>query len=554
MIRHSLPCAVYSRKSTEAGLDQHFNSLEAQRAACSAYIRSQRSEGWCELMTAYDDGGYSGGSLERPALQRLLADIAAGQIKVLVVYKVDRLTRSLADFAKIIEILEAHDASFVSVTQQFSTTTSMGRLTLNVLLSFAQFEREVTSERIRDKIAASKKKGLWMGGVVPLGYDVVGRKLVVNEAEADVVRTIFNLYNEKANTRIVKEDADRLGLRTKLRERSGRRMGGEPFTRGHINKVLINRIYIGEITHKGMSYSGEHAAIIDRDLWDAVQSQLATNAVRRRNRTNATSPSLLTGLLETIDGDSFSPSHATKKGQRYRYYVSKPPPGDESRRWRLPAPPLEHAVIDGICDFLSDHLRLSVQLAPNAGANELGPLFDRAAAFAIALRDPASDAQHSILIEVVRRVVIDTSRITITLDDRTVRKRLEIDGDENPGDIIIEVAVAFRRRGVETRLVLETPARPATPDDKLIALVVQAHRWFDDIKTGTIASLKEVAKHDDCDAGDVSRILPLAFLAPDIVEAILDGHQPPELTAARLKRMRDLPLDWVRQRRHLRIA
>jgi len=325
----SLPCAIYTRKSTDEGLDQAFNSLDAQRAACSAYISSQAGEGWTEVATVYDDGGFSGGTLERPALQRLLGDIRVGRIKIVVVYKVDRLTRSLADFAKIIEALEEHDASFVSITQQFSTTTSMGRLTLNVLLSFAQFEREVTAERIRDKIAASKKKGMWMGGVVPLGYDVVERKLIINEAEAKVVRTIFELYRTHANTRLVMKEANRLELRTKQRDRNyGKRLGGELFTRGHINKILINRLYIGETTHKGASYPGEHAPIIGQDLWDAVQDQLGLNAVTRRTGSNTASPSLLTGLIETAEGLRLSPSHANKRGQRYRYYVSKPRDGE----------------------------------------------------------------------------------------------------------------------------------------------------------------------------------------------------------------------------------
>jgi DNA invertase Pin-like site-specific DNA recombinase len=277
-------CAIYTRKSSEEGLDQVFNSLEAQHEACDAYIRSQHHEGWVLARTRYDDGGFSGGSLERPALQRLLADIAAGRVDVVVVYKVDRLTRSLADFARLVEIFDAQGVSFVSVTQQFNTTSSMGRLTLNVLLSFAQFEREVTGERIRDKIAASKKKGMWMGGIVPLGYDASERTLVINQAEAETVRGIFALYRELDCVRRLKQEADRLGLRTKRRTTAnGTECGGKPFSRGHIYKLLSNPIYVGQIAHKGEFYPGQHPALIDTETWTAVRDQLTTNARDHRS-------------------------------------------------------------------------------------------------------------------------------------------------------------------------------------------------------------------------------------------------------------------------------
>ena len=315
-------CAIYTRKSTEEGLEQSFNSLHAQREACEAFIRSQKHEGWACLPEAYDDGGISGATMERPALQRLLSGIQDAKIDVVVVYKVDRLTRSLADFAKIVEIFDAQGVSFVSVTQQFNTTTSMGRLTLNVLLSFAQFEREVTGERIRDKIAASKKKGMWMGGFVPLGFDVKDRDLVVNGAEAETVRALFRLYRELGTVRRLKEEADRLGLTTKQRtQSSGPATGGRPFTRGHLYQLLSNPIYVGEVVHKGVSYPGRHDALVARELFDAVQRQLAGNASLRRSATNAKAPSLLTGLAHDEAGDLLSPTHANKKGRRYRYYV-----------------------------------------------------------------------------------------------------------------------------------------------------------------------------------------------------------------------------------------
>src|SRR6266478_2573100 len=286
-------CAIYTRKSSEEGLEQEFNSLQAQCEACEAYIRSQRHEGWTLTMTRYDDGGFSGGNIERPALQRLLADIQGGRIDIIVVYKVDRLTRSLADFARLVEIFDAQGVSFVSVTQQFNTTSSMGRLTLNVLLSFAQFEREVTGERIRDKIAASKKKGMWMGGNVPVGYDASERTLVINPAEAETVRRIFALYCELRCVRRVKQEADRLGLSTKRSTTAGgTERGDKSFSRGHIYHLLSNPIYSGQIAHKGQLYPGQHAALIDTETWTAVRDQLADNARDHRRKILAAEPSL----------------------------------------------------------------------------------------------------------------------------------------------------------------------------------------------------------------------------------------------------------------------
>src|ERR1700736_3696962 len=278
-------CAIYTRKSSEEGLEQAFNSLDAQREACTAFILSQKHEGWTVLPPLYDDGGFSGGTMVRPALKRLITDIEAGQIDVVVVYKVDRLTRALSDFAKLVEVFDRRGVSFVSITQQFNTTTSMGRLTLNVLLSFAQFEREVTGERIRDKIAASKKKVMWMGGNVPLGYDASERTLIVNPAEAETVLRLFALYRELGCVRRVKDEADRLGLRTKRSTTaSGIERGGKSFSRGHIYQLLSNPIYIGEIAHKGQLYPGQHPALIDTETWTAVRDQLATNARDHRQK------------------------------------------------------------------------------------------------------------------------------------------------------------------------------------------------------------------------------------------------------------------------------
>ena len=352
-------CAIYTRKSSEEGLEQEFNSLQAQREACEAFINSQRHEGWVCLRAAYDDGGFSGATMDRPALQRLLADIAAGRVDTIVVYKIDRLTRSLADFAKIVEILDQRSASFVSVTQQFNTTTSMGRLTLNVLLSFAQFEREVIGERIRDKIAASKRKGMWMGGVPPLGYRVEDRKLLVIDSEAEIVRSIFRRYAELGSVRLLKQELDARGIKSKSwTSASGRLIGGKPFSRGALYLMLQNRTYLGEIVHKGQSHPGEHAPIIDQPLWDAVHSQLADNTAERSSGTRTRQPSLLAGLLFDPDGNPMTPTHAVKKGTRYRYYVSRPlitkDQSERSAGLRIPAAEIEQLVTSRMRQWLLD--------------------------------------------------------------------------------------------------------------------------------------------------------------------------------------------------------
>ena len=319
----TIRCAIYTRKSSDEGLEQEFNSLDAQREACEAYIVSQRHAGWVALADMYDDGGLSGGTMERPALKRLLEDITAGKVQIVVVYKVDRLTRSLADFAKIVDILDAHNASFVSVTQQFNTTTSMGRLTLNMLLSFAQFEREIAGERIRDKIAASKRKGMWMGGNVSLGYDVKDRKLIVNEPEAATARLIFRRYAELGSVALLKAELDRLGIVSKRREGTGGRLAGrQHFSRGALYLMLQNRLYRGDIVHQGEAYPGQHKAILDPELWQIVQNKLAVHRQERALAVGAEAPSLLAGLIVDADGNPMTPTHAKKRAKRYRYYVS----------------------------------------------------------------------------------------------------------------------------------------------------------------------------------------------------------------------------------------
>ena len=316
-------CAIYTRKSSEEGLEMEFNSLDAQREAGLAYITSQKSEGWILVGDRYDDGGFSGGSMERPGLQRLLRDVEAGRIDVIVVYKVDRLSRSLTDFARIVEIFDKHHASFVSITQAFNTTTSMGRLTLNILLSFAQFEREVIGERIRDKFAASRARGMWMGGIPPLGYDVVDRKLVVNSAEAELVRLVFDRFLRIGSATKLAQELCRAGHTTKSwTTQDGKHRPGKPIDKGALYKILGNPVYLGEAVHKGIPHPGEHQAIIDRATWDKVHAILAENRVARANGTRAQTPALLCGLIFTPGGHAMTPSHTRKAGKLYRYYVA----------------------------------------------------------------------------------------------------------------------------------------------------------------------------------------------------------------------------------------
>ena len=375
-----LRCAVYTRVSTDEGLDQEYNSIDAQRDAGHAYIASQRAEGWIPVADDYDDPAYSGGNMDRPALKRLLADIEAGRIDIVVVYKIDRLTRSLTDFSKMIELFERHGVSFVSVTQQFNTTNSMGRLMLNILLSFAQFEREVTGERIRDKIAASKKKGLWMGGIPPLGYDVKDRRLVINEREARTVRHIFRRFVQLGSTTLLVKELRLDGVTSKSWvTQSGRMREGKPIDKSLIYKMLNNRVYLGEIKHKEQWYKGEHPPIIDKALWDQVQAILETNWRKRANAIRGKVPFLLKGLVFGSDGRAMSPYHTKNRyGRRYRYYQPQRDAKEHagaSGLPRLPAADLESAVMEQIRAILR-----SPQMVEEAArrAVRLDPTLDEA--------------------------------------------------------------------------------------------------------------------------------------------------------------------------------
>jgi site-specific DNA recombinase len=538
-------CAVYTRKSSEEGLEQDFNSLHAQREACEAYIRSQQGEGWKLIETAYDDGGLSGGTMERPALRQLLEDIAEGRVDTVVVYKVDRLTRSLMDFAKIVELFDRHGVSFVAVTQHFNTTTSMGRLTLNILLSFAQFEREVTGERIRDKIAASKKKGMWMGGVTPLGYEGKNHKLMVKPDEAKTVRLIYQRYLELGSVRRLKLDLDRQSIHSKIRTyENGRKTGGQAFERGALYALLSNPIYIGEIRHKDLRHPGVHEPIVERDLWDKVQQHLRDQTSSRHTHPAKVASSPLIGKLFDDAGGKLSPSHALKDGRRYRYYVSR---GlligtAEKRGWRLPASQIEKLIANQAASLLADHAALGFALE-KAGlpSDKLSAAFAATHSFRRRLQSETERDEALVILIARAELRPETLRLTIALDPIAAVKE----------ELTWDIALKIKRRGVEMRLVVESD-RPvaARADPTLLKEIIRAHRCFDALLSGK-ASIAELAKSEGVDDRYISCVLPLAFLAPEIVESIVRGNQPADLNATKLVRRVDLALDWDSQKRQL---
>jgi site-specific DNA recombinase len=544
MTKARIRCAVYTRKSHEDGLEQDFNSLTAQREACLAYIASQKPEGWVAVAAEYDDGGFSGGTLERPAVKRLLADIDAGRIDVVVVYKVDRLTRSLTDFSKIVELLDGKGASFVSVTQAFNTTSSMGRLTLNVLLSFAQFEREVTGERIRDKIAASKAKGMWMGGVVPLGYDSPAegtqRSLTINRQEAETVRHIYARYLELGSVHVLCDELEASGVRSKTRiTQSGKLIGGKVFSRGALFHLLKSPIYRGLIPHKGKTYTGLHEAIIDQDLFEAVQDMLAGNAQRRKQGPTSPGTSLLKGLLYDAGGAPMSPTISYGKLKRaYRYYVSSPlqcgkgsdHSSDHVRR--VAAAQIEGVVIDALRKVL--------------GADEAA---DWVTLKAPLVRVELNAKSVDLLIDADRGVPLD-HLMARSLGWATVE--LEQDSHE----IRLSVSGKTIFRGGRIWIIGgagQHPMKASRVDIKLVKALKAAHAWQLKLNASPLtaqADLTAAQVHPD---SYIRQLGQLAFLAPDIQQAILDGHQPAGLTIKRLLASK-LPLEWSAQRKALGFA
>jgi site-specific DNA recombinase len=532
-------CAVYTRVSTEYGLDQEFNSLDAQHEAAEAYIRSQAHDGWTLLRARYDDGGYSGGSTDRPALQRLLEDIRARKIDIIVVYKVDRLTRSLADFAKLVELFDAHAVSFVSVTQQFNTTSSMGRLTLNVLLSFAQFEREVTGERIRDKIAASKRKGIWVGGNVPLGYESRDKKLVVHEDEAERVRTIFRRYLELGSIGALLSDLRDRGIVSKTRTcPDGSTVGGIPFTRGALAYLLHNRCYIGEVVHRDQVYLGEHQAILDRELFEAVQHRLGEQRASRATG-RADSEAMLLGRIFDDRGNRMTPSHCRKTGTKYRYYTSSALTQGQPERAgsisRVPAPEVE-AVIGAAVrrhiddDTLEDTRQLirahvtRVDVRPAELAIMIAAPVDAATAPSSTAQSPGSDSdQHDGASPVI----------------------LIIPWTKPPAKRRREIIAPSQGRGAASQ-----PIR-ADYRARLVAAIARGRMWLSQIETGAASGVTEIALREDCSPRHVNMTISLAFLAPSLVKAAVEGRLPRGIGLARLI---DAPAEWDQQHRMLGLA
>ncbi|MGR3491662.1 MAG: recombinase family protein [Shimia sp.] len=550
MTGRKIRCAIYTRKSSDDGLEQEFNSLHAQREACEAYILSQKHEGWVCLPDQFDDGGISGGTMERPGLKRLLDGIKAGKIDQVVVYKIDRLTRSLSDFSKIVDILDEAAATFVSVTQSFNTATSMGRLTLNMLLSFAQFEREVTSERIRDKIAASKRKGMWMGGFVPLGYRSEGRTLVIHEEKAKIVRLIYDTYRAEGRINAVKELLDRRKIRTSIRTfTSGITRGGKPFSFGHVHHILTNPVYAGRIRHNTAVYDGQHPPIIDPLDWDAIQDRLVDNANNeRRGRDRArgrrrTKGSPLAGKLFDEIGDFLSPSNArSRTGARLRYYIShrlvRGTREEHPDAWRLPADELERKLFAALTDHLAKPaVRAGLIVgADGAEITQLGKRLDD-------LGRCAGDAVREGL-SVIQRVTISPGQLEVKLDKERLAGLLELPIDQlNEACLRFEAPFQLRRRGVETKLILGGEQRQR--DETLFRNIAKGRQVLDLVCAGK--SYSRIADELGTSKRNVQHLIEFAFLAPDIIEDVYDGKQPIGFTSEWVKRNK-LPSDWDAQR------
>jgi site-specific DNA recombinase len=557
-------CAIYTRKSSEEGLEQSFNSLDAQREACESYIKSQQHEGWTTIATQYNDGGFSGGNTERPALKHLINDIKLGKIDVVIVYKVDRLSRSLADFVKIIDLFDQHEVSFVSVTQQFNTSSSMGRLTLNVLLSFAQFEREVTSERIRDKIAASKKRGMWMGGVVPLGYDVIDKKLVVNDNEAKTVKHIYERYIKLGTVKELKEQLDAEGYLSKRREKDQCRGGGKPFGRGALYALLKNPLYIGKVAHKGKQFEGQHAAILDKVLWDTVQKLLTENRQNNQTRNTVKDPSLFAGMIIDDNNNPMSPAHTRKGNRRYRYYVSQAilqyREADAGSVVRISANKIESPVIKRLMQCLQtpkellnafSHLKLN--------AKQQSTLIQNAKSAVNNWNELSPANKVSYLKIIIRKIEVGCKSINITLSRTGMTQQLLNDNSDNKtsnekvdDEFLLSIPTRLKRCNSESKLIIgdkyASDSNPTTIRAIQNALK-KALSWNQALATCEVLNMAQLAKQENVTQRYISHIIKLAFLSPDIMQAILKGDIPKSLTLGRLKE--GFAYDWNEQRKEL---
>jgi site-specific DNA recombinase len=523
----SVRCSIYTRVSTEHGLDQEFNSLDAQYDAASAYIKSQAHAGWTLIRSRYDDGGYSGGSTNRPDLQRLLDDIRSRKIDIIVVYKVDRLTRSLADFAKLVELFDAHGVSFVSVTQQFNTTTSMGRLTLNVLLSFAQFEREVTSERIRDKIAASKRKGLWVGGNLPLGYEIKDGKIAIVEEEAELVRSIFRRYLELGSVNELLRDLKERNIRTRTQQLStGATRGGIPFGRGALYYLLSNHFYIGEVNYKNEILPGEQPQIMDRVLFDAVRQKAVTQWSHRTILRNK-SDHLLMGLLFDDAGHRMVPTHAAKAGVRYRYYVSTPFLHGEAKTAsagsisRVPAADIEDVVLKSLKDHLATQQYKSTT-------------------------SPVRIDDRGALAQLVAGIVVHKDRLIVRLKSDDAEEASDSPDDRS---LTIPWQKPPPKRSRQILLPHDASRSDVRPEQferraRLVSAIARGRRWLDDVVSGRVTTVAELCARENCSVRQVNMTISLAFLAPNLVKAAVEGRLPRGIG---VERLRDPPTEWSRQ-------
>lgn len=530
----AIRCAVYTRKSTEEGLEQDFNSLDAQREACEAYIKSQMHEGWVLIEKQYNDGGFSGGTLERPAVKELFKDIEAGEVDIVVVYKVDRLTRSLMDFAKIVDLFDSQNASFVSITQHFNTTTSMGRLTLNILLSFAQFEREVTGERIRDKFAASKKKGMWMGGTVPIGYKLGNRKLEIDPIGSKTVKTIFDKYLELKSVGKLREFLHSLKLRTN---------SGKDFAKGNLYNILRNKIYIGLVVHKGNVYEGEHDAIIDKELFEQVQKQINENMANRYSEKNTRTHALLLGKIFDDNNNRMTTSHSSSKKCRYRYYVSlaitKGRKGEEGTVSKLPTGEIEKFVVNTIKEFLKNKKKVQkyIQEFDIEKQNEI---------FAT-IKDLQDFSSPRIIRAILSKVIVSSESIEITLCGQNLVKALECltansailfeAENETEFPIHINKKIKIARVHKKGHLLIINPDDKVIPmpNSYLINAIVKSHYYHRLLLEGKVKNVAEIQKIEGLkDPTYVRDILNLKFLQPDLTEQILNGTQPQDLSVQKL--------------------
>lgn len=552
-IKETIKCAIYTRKSTEEGLEQDFNSLDAQREACEAYIKSQQHEGWVLIEKQYNDGGFSGGTLERPAVKELFKDIEAGEVDIVVVYKVDRLTRSLMDFSKIVEIFEKHEASFISITQSFNTTTSMGRLTLNMLLSFAQFEREVTGERIRDKVAASKKKGMWMGGCVPLGYEIADKKLVIEKHFASVIKIIYKKYLELKSVHKLKTYLDENNLRSR---------SGKVFSKGNLYNILSNKIYIGLVKHKNNTYNGEHKQIIDFETFEKVQKLLLENRVDKNCGLKSSSNSLLAGKIYDDKNNRMSPSHSNTRKRKYRYYVSlavtKLKKGQEGSVSKIPAGEIEKFVVEEIKNFLLNTKKVQ-NLIRDCNVTNQNEIFK-------AIENIADFGNPKLIRAVLEKVVISKAWIEIALSQNQLIETLKNLANnleppieiKEPSEVPITIKKDIRisitsQAGCKTLIIPTSSNIAPMPNQHLITVIVKSHYWNELLLSGESKTSNDIQKLEGLNGNSyIKQVLNLRFLAPEITEAILNGTQPRDLTMAKLFNLKTL--DWQEQKKILKMC